>query len=180
MNAKEENKGSWHYPLFELLANQHDLILTNSELDDIINCVSTLKSFHSEDKTFKFILDNRVFLTQAKDGQEAWNKLCSRFETDYNDLKCRVEFHGVLDFGANDTIAFRSEVNYVEELSTRSEWIKVEDILPTIEEHGKKVLIFRQMNVGQKSQSISIYDTIMVKHCEDGTLWTILPSPPNA
>jgi len=61
-----------------------------------------------------------------------------------------------------------------------SEWVSVEDRLPTetdADENGK-VLIWREMNDGQKSLSKSIFDYWMVKNCDSSTFWMPLPTPP--
>jgi hypothetical protein len=58
------------------------------------------------------------------------------------------------------------------------EWVSVEDRLPTLEEHGEKVLIHRLMNDSQKLLAYSIHDTLMVKYCDKDTYWKPL-TPPN-
>ncbi len=60
------------------------------------------------------------------------------------------------------------------------EWISVEDRLPTendADENGK-VLIWREMNEGQKPLSKSIFDWFMVKNCDKSSYWKPLPKPP--
>jgi hypothetical protein len=58
-------------------------------------------------------------------------------------------------------------------------WVLVADELPTLEQNGKKVLIYRIMNDSQASQAISIYDTSKVKLCDaNETWWMELPAPP--
>lgn len=60
-------------------------------------------------------------------------------------------------------------------------WVSVEDGLPTekdADENGK-VLIYRNMNEGQKSMSKTIFDWWMVKNCDKTTMWQPLPAPPN-
>jgi hypothetical protein len=59
-------------------------------------------------------------------------------------------------------------------------WIPLSERRPTIDEDGDKILIYRIMNRGQKSLSISIYDTYTTKFCDvDETWWMRLPKPPN-
>lgn len=61
-----------------------------------------------------------------------------------------------------------------------SEWVKVEDGLPTekdADENGK-VLVWREMNDSQKSLSKSVFDYWMVKNCDSSTFWMPLPTPP--
>lgn len=61
-----------------------------------------------------------------------------------------------------------------------SEWISVEDRLPTekdADENGK-VLIWREVNDGQKSLSKSIFDWWMVIKCDKSSYWKPLPQPP--
>lgn len=58
-------------------------------------------------------------------------------------------------------------------------WVSVSEKLPTIEDNGKKVLIYRIVNDSQSSLAISIHETIMVKHCNPNeTWWMELPKPP--
>jgi len=58
-------------------------------------------------------------------------------------------------------------------------WVLVADKLPTVEQNGKKVLIYRIMNDSQESQAISIYETSMVKYCDiNETWWMQIPVPP--
>lgn len=58
-------------------------------------------------------------------------------------------------------------------------WIAASEKLPTEEDNGEKVLIFRIMNGSQESLAISIHDTNMVKHCNPNeTWWMELPKPP--
>ena len=59
-----------------------------------------------------------------------------------------------------------------------TKWISVKDELPKKDIVGAKVLIHRIVNDSQKLLSISIYDTLMVKHCEEETHWMPLPKPP--
>jgi len=59
------------------------------------------------------------------------------------------------------------------------EWIKLKDKQPNVVDNNEKVLLFRIMNDGQKSQEITIFDTQMVKHCNpDETWWQMLPPKP--
>jgi hypothetical protein len=58
-------------------------------------------------------------------------------------------------------------------------WVAVSDKLPTVEDNGQKVLIYRIMNDSQSSLAISIHETNMVKHCNPNeTWWMELPEPP--
>ncbi len=58
-------------------------------------------------------------------------------------------------------------------------WVAVSEKLPTIEDNGQKVLIYRIVNKNQESLAISIHDTNMVKHCNPNeTWWMELPEPP--
>ena len=58
-------------------------------------------------------------------------------------------------------------------------WIKLKDRKPSIDVDGKKVLLYRLLNEGQKELSISIHDTVMTKYCnEDETWWMALPDEP--
>ena len=58
-------------------------------------------------------------------------------------------------------------------------WVLVSEKLPTVEENGQKVLIYRIMNDSQSSLAISIHETNMVKHCNPNeTWWMELPKPP--
>jgi hypothetical protein len=62
--------------------------------------------------------------------------------------------------------------------SLQTEWVSVEDRLPTLEENGEKVLIHRLMNDSQKLLAYSVHDTKMVKYCDKDTFWKTL-TPPN-
>lgn len=58
-------------------------------------------------------------------------------------------------------------------------WVAASEKLPSVEQNGNKVLIYRIINYSQKSLAISIYETSMVKHCNvDETWWMELPKPP--
>jgi hypothetical protein len=58
-------------------------------------------------------------------------------------------------------------------------WVSCSEKLPSVEQNGRKVLIYRIMNDSQASLSISIHDTSMVKHCNvNETWWMELPKPP--
>jgi len=65
-------------------------------------------------------------------------------------------------------------------IETNNNWISVSDKLPTIldADINGKVLILREMNDGQSVQDITIYDYLMVKHCDAETKWTSLPKRP--
>ena len=58
-------------------------------------------------------------------------------------------------------------------------WVACSEKLPTVEQNGQKVLIYRIMNDSQASLAISIHETSMVKHCNvNETWWMELPKPP--
>ena len=58
-------------------------------------------------------------------------------------------------------------------------WVACSEKLPTVEQNGQKVLIYRIMNDSQASLAISIHETSMVKHCYvNETWWMELPKPP--
>lgn len=58
-------------------------------------------------------------------------------------------------------------------------WVAASEKLPSVEQNGNKVLIYRIMNDSQESLAISIHDTSMVKYCNlDETWWMELPKPP--
>jgi hypothetical protein len=58
-------------------------------------------------------------------------------------------------------------------------WVFANYKLPTVEENGKKVLLYRIMNDSQESQSVSIHETSMVKYCnKEETWWMEIPPLP--
>ena len=58
-------------------------------------------------------------------------------------------------------------------------WVFANDKLPTVEQNGKKVLLYRIMNDSQESQSVSIHETSMVKYCnKEETWWMEIPPLP--
>lgn len=58
-------------------------------------------------------------------------------------------------------------------------WVAASDKLPTVDDNGQKVLIYRIMNDSQSSLAISIHETNMVKYCNPNeTWWMELPKPP--
>ena len=58
-------------------------------------------------------------------------------------------------------------------------WVAASEKLPSVEQNGNKVLIYRIMNDSQESLAISIHETNMVKHCNPNeTWWMELPKPP--
>src|SRR5690606_8257132 len=58
-------------------------------------------------------------------------------------------------------------------------WVAVSEKLPTVEDNGQKVLIYRIMNDSQSSLAVSIYETNMVKYCNPNeTWWRELPETP--
>jgi hypothetical protein len=70
------------------------------------------------------------------------------------------------------------DVRQVIQSLQQSDWISVEDRLPTREEYGEKVLIYREMNDSQKLLAYSVHDTSMIKYCDKDTFWKPL-TPPN-
>src|SRR5690348_575562 len=62
--------------------------------------------------------------------------------------------------------------------ANQDKWISAKE-LPDVNEVGKKVLLFRNMNEGQRGIAITVYDTFLVKHCDpETTFWQSLPNPP--
>lgn len=60
------------------------------------------------------------------------------------------------------------------------DWIPAAVMMPTIDENGEKVLLYRTMNDQQQSMAVSIHDTAKVKYCQlDETWWMQLPAPPS-
>lgn len=58
-------------------------------------------------------------------------------------------------------------------------WIPAAVKLPTLEENGEKVLLYRTMNDQQRSMAVSIHDTLKVKYCQpEETWWMPIPAPP--
>ena len=58
-------------------------------------------------------------------------------------------------------------------------WVAASEKLPSVEQNGNKVLIYRIMNDSQSSLAISIHETNMVKYCNPNeTWWMELPEPP--
>lgn len=58
-------------------------------------------------------------------------------------------------------------------------WVAASEKLPSVEQNGNKVLIYRIMNDSQSSLAISIHETNMVKYCNPNeTWWMELPKPP--
>jgi hypothetical protein len=71
---------------------------------------------------------------------------------------------------------------YIEEAmelyANQDKWISAKE-LPNAKKVGKKVLLFRKMNEGQREMAITIYDTFLVKHCDpETTFWQPLPNHP--
>jgi hypothetical protein len=71
---------------------------------------------------------------------------------------------------------------YIEEAmelyANQDKWISVKDELPDAKQVGEKVLLYRETNDSQKSLTITVYDTRLVKHCNPATYWMLLPNPP--
>ena len=58
-------------------------------------------------------------------------------------------------------------------------WIKLKDRKPSMVIDGKKVLIYRIGNDGQKGLAMTLFDTLMIKHCDENeTWWMALPEEP--
>lgn len=58
-------------------------------------------------------------------------------------------------------------------------WVAASEKLPSVEQNGNKVLMYRIMNDSQESLAISVHETSMVKYCNpDETWWMELPKPP--
>lgn len=73
------------------------------------------------------------------------------------------------------TQLFLVQTNLVKEASYRwlkiNKWTKVSDELPETTTNGEKVILFRLGNDSQKSNQVTIYDTIMVKYCDPHETW---------
>lgn len=82
----------------------------------------------------------------------------------------------------NDSTIPDNVLNFMRDCAIKKltgEWTKASRLLPTVEKHGKKVLVYRIVNDGQKDMAKSIHDTNMVKHCNpDETWWQPLPDDP--
>ena len=67
-----------------------------------------------------------------------------------------------------------------EALQSESEWISVEDRLPTKEDADEngKVLVWREVESTQTLMSKSIYDYMMCKHLDKTSFWMPLPQRP--
>ncbi len=94
----------------------------------------------------------------------------------FGDCDVTIFEHRAFDIMKNIIECFESEA--IALLEKQSEWVSVKDRLPTIEEQGEKVLIYREMNESQKLLSYSVHDTSMVKYCDKDTHWKPL-TPPN-
>ena len=58
-------------------------------------------------------------------------------------------------------------------------WIKLKDRKPSIEIDGKKILLYRLTNDSQRELSSTIFETNMVKFCDENeTWWMALPEEP--
>ena len=58
-------------------------------------------------------------------------------------------------------------------------WIKLKYRKPSVKINGKKVLLYRLSTESQKENAISIFDTSMVRFCDEGeTYWMALPEEP--
>ena len=78
----------------------------------------------------------------------------------------------------NDKLS-NKELNQPSCLGAVISWVAASEKLPSVEQNGNKVLIYRIMNDSQESLAISIHETSMVKYCNvDETWWMELPKPP--
>lgn len=78
-----------------------------------------------------------------------------------------------------DHKAMNEELNQPSCLDAVISWVAASEKLPSVEQNGNKVLIYRIMNDSQSSLAISIHETSMVKYCNvDETWWMELPKPP--
>jgi hypothetical protein len=78
-----------------------------------------------------------------------------------------------------DYKAMNEELNQPSCLGAVISWVAASEKLPSVEQNGNKVLIYRIMNDSQESLAISIHETSMVKYCNvDETWWMELPKPP--
>lgn len=61
-----------------------------------------------------------------------------------------------------------------------SQWISVEDRLPTKEDADEngKILVWREVESTQALMSKSIYDYTMAKYLDKSSFWQPLPNPP--
>ena len=58
-------------------------------------------------------------------------------------------------------------------------WIKLKDRKPSIDIDGKKILLYRLTNDSQRELSTTIFETNMVKFCDENeTWWMALPNEP--
>ena len=58
-------------------------------------------------------------------------------------------------------------------------WIKLKDRKPSTEIDGKKILLYRLTNDSQRELSTTIFETNMVKFCDENeTWWMALPDKP--
>ena len=78
-----------------------------------------------------------------------------------------------------DYKAMNEELNQPSCLGAVISWVAASEKLPSVEQNGNKVLIYRIMNDSQESLAISIHESSMVKYCNvDETWWMELPKPP--
>jgi hypothetical protein len=81
--------------------------------------------------------------------------------------------------GKRDYKHINEELNLPSCLGAVISWVAASEKLPSVEQNGNKVLIYRIMNDSQESLAISIHETSMVKYCNvDETWWMELPKPP--
>lgn len=52
-------------------------------------------------------------------------------------------------------------------------WILLKDEMPTVEKHGRKVLICHTVNAGQEFEAISLFATDKIHVCDKNETWWI-------
>jgi len=58
-------------------------------------------------------------------------------------------------------------------------WTKLKDRKPSAEIDGKKILLYRLTNESQRELATTIFETNMVKFCDENqTWWMALPEEP--
>lgn len=78
-----------------------------------------------------------------------------------------------------DYKTINEELNQQSCLDVVINWVVASEKLPSVEQNGNKVLIYRIMNDSQSSLAISIHETNIVKYCNPNeTWWMWLPKPP--
>ena len=103
--------------------------------------------------------------------------------TEQDEKQLWIEIEHIFDSGANELRVFNMVKSFIEKryqaFHIATSWVAASEKLPSVEQNGNKVLIYRIMNNSQESLAISIYETSMVKYCNvDETWWMELPKPP--